>query len=142
MTRDKELFHKWAIGKHIYVWKRIFNKMKKPKPTEMATFLDVLNQVSHANIYSQQPTVDWSGNKADVLLNFVFILVILEMNQHLLTKHIINKSHIYCAKTYAPWNTLGLLRKIHYLSSESKKLRLSKKTKKLIYEFNRKWYFE
>lgn len=98
LSKDTNLLDKWKNGKTISLGREVFKNISAPKSKEIERYWDLLCSYTHSSVYSQQLEIAITEeNRKEVYLNMVFLLMLLEMNYHLLNSHYVTKSMRYYA---------------------------------------------
>lgn len=143
ITHKLSLIKKWDESGNISVSKEVFRKISKPDIKELKKFWSLLCKYSHSTIQSVQGSMDLRKETTQIRLNYVFILLLLECNYHLLNTHILSDSSKYYTLEYS-----GEAEKIQKLRQDIKNLfkQINKKntkgTKSLIYTYKRTWHIK
>ncbi|SHI46147.1 hypothetical protein SAMN02745176_00378 [Lutispora thermophila DSM 19022] len=106
LSKNYILIKKWENGEDIYLGREIIPHLTESLQKRFKNFWKLLCQFTHASVYSQQVQIDAEKNEMDINLNFSFIIAFLEMNYHLLNRHVINNSMKFYFESYAKGNEI------------------------------------
>jgi hypothetical protein len=100
IINDNTLLNKWENGEAISLRKHVFNRMLKPKSNELMELWDLFNKYTHGTIYSQQICLEYNSIKIEIQFNLVCIIMLLDMNYHVVNSCIANNSIQYHTRYY------------------------------------------
>ena len=101
ISNDEKYLGHWLNGGHVNIEKQILSKITVPTNENLLSLWRLLCQWNHATRHSQQASLKYNQIEEELLGNLSIIIILLECNYHLLTKHYITSSALYLGKRYA-----------------------------------------
>jgi hypothetical protein len=142
LSGKNSLIEKWGNGDDISLEREVLSKLVSPLPIRFRGMWKLLCQFTHATVYSQQVEFEAEKNEKEISTNFAFIKAFLEMNYHLLNRHLINnpmKFYFECyEKEEGKFKFKSLKKDIKSLFSISKKNILDE-TKGVVKDYISSW---
>ena len=102
-----DVHDKWLDSQYIQFTPNILHRIKSPSTDDFRTFWKDLSGFTHASHDSGQPDLSNEAALSHAPLNFIFLQVLLAINYHLLSSHIVTNSLRHYQKNYSDYQGLS-----------------------------------
>ncbi len=138
ISKDEKYLRYWLRGGLVDISKQILSKVTIPSNHSFLTLWRLLCQWNHATRHSQQSSLKYEDIEEELLGNLSIIIILLECNYHLLTKHYITPSALKLGKRYGKErvpNSMSVRKNISRIIMQA----VSKEGRDLIRDYKRIW---
>jgi hypothetical protein len=135
-----DVYDRWLDGQQIFFTQDVLSRITSPSTAEFKRLWQCLSRSTHASSICGQPDLANEPAVESAPLNFVFALMLLEANYHLLCSHFVNTSMRYYKREWFPDGKLSEERRLlRELFMQGKASGMAGGARTFIKDFRARW---